>query len=339
MGTQIEVEPAFTDGTTVKALNEHRIEHNGEATPTLRLNLESNGFSNKKALAEESKPPPSLWIPHCHPRAEEVARIVDDYYLQNWPFPTQKSKIKFLNAGFSRPRLPPSLTVASADHHKTQDQLEHMSLAEGKAFNDGLMPIMSGSVQPDLAIPAEYITYDLWNSMRAVDETLANTVLEPTFVFMRAQTDKARLDMKGFARLLSALMRFSLDLHLSPSELRWMDRLERYCARHISAVNDIMSWEKELKASQSIHHEGSVLCTAVKVVMDETGVDVAAAKKMLWVVTREWEGVFEDLVKERLEAGCGQAVRYYMQGLEHQMSGNELWSSTTLRYNNLGVNV
>ena len=131
-------------------------------------------------------------------------------------------------------------------------------------------------------------------------------------------------------------MRFSLDLHLSPSELHSMDRLERYCARHISAVNDIMSWEKEVKASQSGHQEGAILCTAVKVVMDESGIDVEAAKKVLWIVTREWEGVFDGIVSERLEAGCRQAVKDYMQGLEFQMSGNELWSTTTLRYHDLG---
>ena len=130
-------------------------------------------------------------------------------------------------------------------------------------------------------------------------------------------------------------MRFSLNLHLSPLELRSMDRLERYGARHISAVNDIMSWEKEVKASQSGHREGSVLCTAVKVVMDETDVAVEAAKKVLWLVTREWEGVFDGIVRERLDAGCSQAVKDYMQGLEFQMSGNELWSSTTLRYHDL----
>lgn len=82
-------------------------------------------------------------------------------------------------------------------------------------------------------------------------------------------------------------MRFTLDLHLSSSDLESMDRLECYAARHISDVNDIMSWEQEVKASESMDHEGSTLCTAVKVVMDETGVGVEAAKKMLWIVTRE----------------------------------------------------
>jgi aristolochene synthase len=139
----------------------------------------------------------------------------------------------------------------------------------------------------------------------------------------------------SYSRLLSALMLFSMDLHLSSAELRSMKYLERYSARHISAVNDITSWEKEVKASGSGHHEGSVLCSAVKVAMEEIGVGVEPAKRMLWLMAREWEEVFNGIVRERLEAGCGQAVKDYMQGLEYQMSGNERWSLTTLRYHDL----
>ena len=35
--------------------------------------------------------------------------------------------------------------------------------------------------------------YDLWQAMRTCDKTLADEILEPTFVFMRAQPDKSRL--------------------------------------------------------------------------------------------------------------------------------------------------
>ncbi|CAL8580509.1 hypothetical protein XPA_006230 [Xanthoria parietina] len=185
--------------------------------------------------------------------------------------------------------------------------------------------------------------------MRHQDETLADTVLEPTFVFMRAQTDKIRLHIRGFGPyfdyrekdvgkgLLSALMCFTMSLRPNAAELESLGRLERYCGRHISAVNDILSWEKEVRAAEaSDGAEGAVLCSAVKVVMEETGVGVEAAKRVLWQVTREWEGVFEGLVGEMLRAGCGAAVRGYMQGLEYQMSGNEAWSLSTARYHDLG---
>jgi aristolochene synthase len=68
-----------------------------------------------------------------------------------------------------------------------------MSLQEGEAYNKRLMDIARGDVLPDRTIAAEYIFYDLWEGMRAHDLKMANEVLEQTFVFMRAQTDPARL--------------------------------------------------------------------------------------------------------------------------------------------------
>lgn len=70
-----------------------------------------------------------------------------------------------------------------------------MSFEEGKAYNDKLMPISRGDVQPDPNIPVEWITYDLWESMRAHDRKLADEILEPVFTFMRAQTDPKRRDI------------------------------------------------------------------------------------------------------------------------------------------------
>jgi aristolochene synthase len=76
-----------------------------------------------------------------------------------------------------------------------------MSLAEGEAYNNKLMPIARGDVLPDRLVPVEYIMYDLWESMRAHDREMADEVLEPVFVFMRAQTDSTRLkdmDLKEY---------------------------------------------------------------------------------------------------------------------------------------------
>lgn len=76
-----------------------------------------------------------------------------------------------------------------------------MSLAEGEAYNNNLMPIARGDVLPDRQVPVEYIMYDLWESMRAHDRKMANEVLEPVFTFMRAQTDPTRLremDLKEY---------------------------------------------------------------------------------------------------------------------------------------------
>lgn len=59
-----------------------------------------------------------------------------------------------------------------------------------------LMPRLQGTV------PVQYIMYDLWQSMHACDDVLATAVLESTFIFMRAQTDKVYLSMNGFNQYL-----------------------------------------------------------------------------------------------------------------------------------------
>ena len=72
------------------------------------------------------------------------------------------------------------------------DILDHMSFDDGEAYNHSLMPIMRGDVLPDRSIPVQAMMYDLWENMRAHDKAMAHEILEPTFVFMRAQTDRTR---------------------------------------------------------------------------------------------------------------------------------------------------
>ena len=88
---------------------------------------------------------------------------------------------------------------------------------EGEAYNSRLILISKGDVQPTCmfpeyhistmfilagSIPVETILSDLWSSMRRHDEELAKEVMEPTFLFMRAQTDKTRLSINTLGRYL-----------------------------------------------------------------------------------------------------------------------------------------
>ncbi|KAF4556513.1 Aristolochene synthase-like protein [Elsinoe fawcettii] len=298
--------------------------------------------------------PASKWIPMIHPRAEEVAQQVDGDFIRDWGFPNDKTKQKFLDAGFSRVTcLYFPMALDDRIHWACRlltilflvdDILEDMSFEDGKAYNDTLMPIMRGDALPDRTRPVEWIMYDMWQGMRACDHELANTVLEPTFVFMRAQTDKNRTHMKNLGEyldyreadvgkaLLSALMCFSMGLVLSADERALVRPFERNCSKQISIVNDICSWEKEVLAAQSGHAEGSVLCSAVRILADETDLSVKATKRLLWAMAREWSDHHDRLVKKLEREGCGEGVRRYLKGLEYQMSGNEEWSLSTLRY-------
>lgn len=132
-------------------------------------------------------------------------------------------------------------------------------------------------------------------------------------------------------------MRFSMNLHVSPAELQSIKEIEMNCSKHISVVNDIYSWEKELKASQTGHKEGSALCSSVSVLSEKANLDYSASKRVLWVMCREWEFVHEELVARRLSSPqpCSTNLRAFMKGLEYQMSGNEAWSETTPRYHSV----
>ena len=119
-------------------------------------------------------------------------------------------------------------------------------------------------------------------------------------------------------------------LRLTLDELDGLEPMDRNCAKHISVVNDIFSWEKELHKSQASGEEGSILCSSVKIIADECGVQANASKRILWAMCREWEIVHLNLVESKKESG--QHVVDYCRCLGYQMSGNEFWSQATKRY-------
>lgn len=134
-------------------------------------------------------------------------------------------------------------------------------------------------------------------------------------------------------------MRFSMGLHLSDADFASVTEVEKNCGRHISIINDIYSFEKELLASKTAHQEGGVLCSAVQIFAQEAGLSFEAAKHVLYSLAREWEFVHQELVAKREAApgGCTEAVKAYINGLEYHMSGNELWSQTTKRYQEVTI--
>ncbi|KAI1176094.1 Aristolochene synthase from penicillium Roqueforti [Nemania sp. FL0916] len=348
--------------------------------PTMGKTEAKNVFSNGASISTPPGTPPtgrgtpdnlvqipSTPEPYLKPSwyhdMDRIISEVDQYFLDNWNFTSEKERKKFVVAGFSRVTcmyypMADDDRIASACKLLTilfliDDLLEDMSFEDGEAYNNALMPIMRGDKLPNRDIPAEAMMWDLWEDMRALDFDLANEILEPTFVFMRAQTDRERKNIKGFGSyliyrerdvgkaLLSALMRFSMNLHLTPEELQLVKPVDENCSKHISIINDIFSWEKELAQSYTGHEEGSVLCSSVQVLAEEANLTIDASKRVLFAMAREWELTHLKLSDEigsdpSLTSERKGAVLSYVKGLEYQMSGNELWSASTLRY--IGVN-
>ncbi|KAK1657954.1 aristolochene synthase [Colletotrichum godetiae] len=321
--------------------------------------FDQSGKPGQKSYRPSDPPSAAQFTAKIHPREQEVSTEVNSFFLDHWPFENAKARKKFVAAGFPQVTCfyyPTALDdrISFACRLLTllfliDDLLENMSFEEGSSYNERLILLSKGDSLPDRSLPVEWITYDLWNDMKACDESLANEILEPVFTFMRAQTDKTRLQIKELGHylkyrekdvgkaLLSALMRFSMSLHLSSEDLNSVEDIELNCSRHISVVNDIYSWEKELKASQVGHKEGSALCSSVSVLASETSLDYSASKRILWTMCREWELLHSKLVNSRLSSAgpCGPDLQAFMKGLEYQMSGNEAWSSITPRYHSV----
>jgi aristolochene synthase len=131
-------------------------------------------------------------------------------------------------------------------------------------------------------------------------------------------------------------MRFSYNLNLSPREIDSVVEFEKNCGKHIMLVNDILSYEKEKAMSEKEKSEGAILCNAVQILADQVAISPEAAKGVLWIMVRECEHVHMQLLAKMDSVLPGlelkEDMRRYVQGLEYQMSGNEKWSTTTLRY-------
>ena len=127
-------------------------------------------------------------------------------------------------------------------------------------------------------------------------------------------------------------MRFSMGLRLSPAELAAASPADMTCSKHLSVMNDIWSYEKELKTSKTAHEEGGVLCTSVAILARDAALSIPATKRVLYYMCREWEFQYKENERAVLGASDTPAVRTYLLGLELQMTGNELWSRTTDRY-------
>lgn len=131
------------------------------------------------------------------------------------------------------------------------------------------------------------------------------------------------------------MIRFTQGIHLSSEDLALADPIDKNCARHLSVLNDIYSYDKELIAANTLHKEGGIMCNAVDIYADEASIPIESAKRVLYQVCREWELCHDTLVAEVLAQRDTPEMRAYLKEIEYQISGNEMWSRTTPRYSDL----
>jgi aristolochene synthase len=119
-------------------------------------------------------------------------------------------------------------------------------------------------------------------------------------------------------------------IKLTPEDLALARPVDMNYSKHLAVVNGIWSYEKELIASKTLHEEGGVLCTAVAIFVDGAKVLAIAAKRVLYLLCREWKLCHDILTVELLAKRDTPDIRAYLKCLEYQISGNEIWSRTAL---------
>lgn len=146
---------------------------------------------------------PTLLNPRKHPNTDAIVREVNAFFLAHWPFKSDKHRQRFVDEGYALfvCILCPS-TLGDRLHWGCRllttgflidDLLDRMSVDKGVEHNARVVECARGTVLPDRSNPAQWIMYDLFEDMRAVDRQLADELLIPTIDFLEAQADGGRM--------------------------------------------------------------------------------------------------------------------------------------------------
>ncbi|KAL8838595.1 MAG: hypothetical protein Q9176_004992 [Flavoplaca citrina] len=351
----------------------------GRIDSNYELELQIAQMRKQPEYVPEDIPPPTSFGIKCQPKADQVCAELDEYFFKNWPWEDKAAGQKFLRSEtnpiavglWQFNRQPKSNTLTA---HKTTnicssllpfycgpknttrvlttqifsiaDVAETLSISEGKALYERLVPIALGKTQPDRNDPYEWMTYDIWKSMRATDPELTEVVWQGALLCITAQVDDARTKCPDLGSLLkhrakeagiafvAAVLRFSQALHLTPTDIASITPIHTSYALLGVTVNDILSFDKELRAQALLPTaEGAYILNMTKALANDTELDYRASKRVLWVLCREWEVRHRRLVEERMaRGGVSRDLEAYLTGLEFVLGGNEWWSWRTERY-------
>ena len=134
---------------------------------------------------------------------------------------------------------------------------------------------------------------------------------------------------------VAACVRYSSRLRIPSETLKTLEGIHESYGKLGIIVNDVYSFDKELHLWNQDHKEGARLLNVVNHMSMDAGVSYSTAKRILWVLCREWEIDHQEMVAQAVAGKKGAdatLLKKYLKGLEHVLSGNEYWSQTTERY-------
>ncbi|KAI4204535.1 MAG: hypothetical protein LQ350_001085 [Teloschistes chrysophthalmus] len=301
-------------------------------------------------------PPPTEFPIKVHPKADEVCAETDEYFYKNWPWRNEAEGKLFLQSETNRwaclamPNAWDSRVVDSVRVNTLlfllDDIAERMTFTEGKELYKTLTPIALGKTLPDRNKPLEWITYDIWKSMRATDAELTEVVWQGALLCIMAQVDDARTKCPDIGSLLkhrekeagiafvAGVLRFAQRIRLTPAEVSLMSPFFTLYSVHGVTVNDILSYDKEVRLYEETKCEGAFILNMTQAFSNDTGLPQRASKRVLWILIREWEKIWAEKAKELRARGISNALSEYLTGMEYVLGGNEWWSWRTKRYQN-----
>lgn len=242
-----------------------------------------------------------------------------------------------------RPLSP--LTRPAADRLHT-DWFDHHTFETNTATVSRLSDLLDS---PYTFIPEsniEHMHANLFMRTLAVPYPSSNTILATYLDMLACHCDPARgssatlRDYLVFREvdvgmpICRELLYWTDDLPLTAAESALLAPLERIANYHVSIMNDVFSFEREWKAAKTLG-QGAVLVNGVRILADEMGVSVGAAKRLCFALARAWEVEFLEMAESVMSGVEGEeAVRLAraVKGIERRMTGAEGFSWRTSRY-------
>ncbi|KAJ6536246.1 isoprenoid synthase domain-containing protein [Mycena capillaripes] len=292
-----------------------------------------------------------------HIRAKEIIAATHIFFLENWPFASQKQQDIFLLCN-----LPLSIcrNIPDGEFEKmicackafvvlflTDDWIEKEFQESGVCdLNNRIAQIILGEMVPRAGYTVEELAHSVFREMEAstgveqyrqfshrAAEFLGS---QETRVYenLSQYLDHRCLNIGGYC--LTAAPRYALDIYVTDQELQHplLAICERLAIDAISMENDVASYDKELQQTtlgnnlvamllqHGIDGRGFVSAFAVKVYIRERIVECEA---------RLDSAISEALADSIL--GTSDTVPRWLHALPYVVSGNTWWSQETARYN------
>ncbi|KAL8950081.1 MAG: hypothetical protein Q9222_003865 [Ikaeria aurantiellina] len=319
------------------------------------LDRQVSKMRKQPAYKQVDIPPPTMFPIKGHPQTDEVCAQLDDYFYKNWPWKDEATGQKFLRSETNKwtclalpnardDRIYDSVRVVTL-LFLLDDVAEDLSISEGQALYKRLVPLALGKALPNRADPYEWMTYDTFKSMRAMDAELTEVVWQGALLCIMAQVDEARTKCPDMGSLLkhrakeagiafvAAVLRFAQVLHITPAEVASIEIFHTLYALLGVTVNDVLSFDKELRNyNLNPNTEGAHMLNMTLALANDTGLPYSASKRVLWVLIREWEEQWKESMIQRKKEGVSKDLEDYLEGMEWVLGGNEWWSWRSERY-------